>query len=89
MDNDLFTLEQNYPNPFTESTTIKFNLLETEEVTLTIRNMYGVVVQVLVSEMLPSGNHQYRWEASQVASGTYFYMLRAGSQVLVKKMVIY
>ncbi len=55
MDADLFTLQQNYPNPFSVSTTIKFNLKDTEEVTLTVTNIYGVVVQVLVLKKLPAG----------------------------------
>lgn len=83
-----FTLEQNFPNPFSEMTSIRFNLVKGDEVNLKIINMLGETVQVLVSEKLPSGEYMYQWNADGVSPGIYFYSMTVGNQVQVKKMVV-
>ena len=94
-----FELSQNYPNPFNPSTTIKFTLPSPEDggstlsTTLKIYNVLGKVVRTLIDEPMAPGVHHKIWdgrdeEGNQVASGIYFYRLRAGALQDTKKMVL-
>lgn len=92
-----FTLEQNYPNPFNPSTTIRFSLPADAgrqnasgqiEVTLRVFDMLGRDVALLVDEKLQPGRYQVQFDASRLASGTYFYRLQAGTNVAVKKLMV-
>ncbi len=94
-----FELSQNYPNPFNPSTTIKFTLPSLEDggstlsTTLKIYNVLGKVVRTLIDEPMSPGVHHKIWdgrdeEGNQVASGIYFYRLRAGALQDTKKMVL-
>ncbi|GAB4331223.1 MAG: hypothetical protein Kow0037_07630 [Calditrichia bacterium] len=71
-----FRLSQNYPNPFNPETTIEFTLNRAGEVTLSVYNITGQLVQKIVNgQKLQSGRHQYRFNGSGLASGIYFYRL--------------
>jgi hypothetical protein len=83
---DGYLLEQNYPNPFNPSTTIKFGLPESSNVSLKIFNSLGEEVAVLVNENLGAGTYTYRFDASGLPSGIYIYTLQSGDQVISKKM---
>ena len=83
-----FTLNQNYPNPFNPETRIEFSLDTKSEVILTIFNILGQEVATLVDEVKAAGSHSVIWNASDVASGIYFYKLTAGDLTLTKKMVL-
>ncbi len=89
-----FALEQNYPNPFNPATTIKFALPEAANVTLKIYNITGQLVNTLVNENMAAGYHNLRWNGkttsgNPVASGLYFYHLKAGNQFeQVRKMML-
>ncbi|MDD5607662.1 MAG: 5'-nucleotidase C-terminal domain-containing protein [Ignavibacterium sp.] len=83
-----FRLEQNYPNPFNPSTTINYDLPKQSSVTLKIYNVTGEEVATLVNQDQEAGRYRIRWEASQLASGIYFYQLIAGGFVETKKMVL-
>lgn len=83
-----FSLDQNFPNPFSSNTTIGFSLDEMATVELSIYNLYGETVKVLVSEKLPAGNYRYEWNASGITSGLYIYALSVGNQRIVKKMSV-
>ena len=83
-----FNLDQNYPNPFNPATRIDFTLDRKSKVNLTIFNMLGQEVATLVDEVTAAGNHNVTWNASDVASGVYFYKLTAGDLTLTKKMVL-
>ena len=83
-----FTLKQNFPNPFNPATKIEFSLNTKSEVNLTIFNMLGQEVATLVDEVKAAGSHNVTWNASNVASGVYFYKLTAGDLTLTKKMVL-
>ncbi len=72
-----FSLEQNYPNPFNPSTTIRFLLPQASDVNLSIYNVLGERIAVVVSEHLNAGTHLVEWNASGLASGVYFYRLSA------------
>ncbi|MDP8207380.1 MAG: right-handed parallel beta-helix repeat-containing protein [Candidatus Electryonea clarkiae] len=79
-------LAQNYPNPFNSNTFINFNLAKSSSVLLSINNLLGQDVSVLVDERLASGFHTYNLSDQLPASGIYFYTLRAGEFVERKRM---
>jgi type IX secretion system substrate protein len=91
-----YQLNQNYPNPFNPTTTIEFTIPKSEFVTLKIYNLLGQEVANLVSEKLTPGEYKYTWDASQLASGMYFYRIQvrnpstgSGSYFLhTKKMIL-
>ena len=85
---DKFTLHPNYPNPFNPITTIEFYLPESGEVTLTIFNVLGEEVTTLLSASLLSGSHSYRWDASNIPSGIYYYTIQAGNNQATKKLIL-
>ena len=81
-------LRQNYPNPFRDQTTIEFRLEQAGEVTLNVFNIYGMLVETLVSQQLTAGAYSYSFRAGDLPSGIYFYSIQAQNRVQVKKMVI-
>jgi len=85
---DKIRLHQNYPNPFNPSTTIEFSLPRSGHVRLKVFNILGQVVTTLVNEELNVGTYTTQWNASGVASGVYFYRMRAGDFVDTKKLLL-
>ncbi len=83
-----FSLSQNYPNPFNPNTKINFSIPKSDYVSLRVYDMLGREVKVLVSENLSAGEYQTDFNAKGLASGMYYYSLRAGEYVDVKKMVL-
>jgi hypothetical protein len=83
-----FTLAQNSPNPFNPTTTISYHLPAASKVRLSVYDMLGREVAVLVDEEMGAGSHQARFDASGLASGTYIYRIEAGSFVQAKRMVL-
>ena len=83
-----FNLEQNYPNPFNPTTTIKFSLPEATNVCLTIYNALGQELTELVNTNLEAGFYDYRWDATNVVTGLYFYELRTDKFLSIKKMLL-
>lgn len=83
----VFQLQQNFPNPFNPSTTIRFSLPQSSFVTLRIYNMLGQLVTTLVDAIRTSGHHQVDW-SPKLPSGVYFYRIEAGSFVESKKLVL-
>jgi hypothetical protein len=81
-----FGLDQNYPNPFNPTTTIRFNLPQSELVRLEVFNVAGQRVAELVNAQLSAGVHEIPFNASALASGMYLYRLQAGSFTAVQKM---
>lgn len=81
-----FGLDQNYPNPFNPTTTIRFNLPQSELVRLEVFNVAGQRVAELVNAQLSAGVHEIPFNASSLASGMYLYRLQAGSFTAVQKM---
>ena len=88
------TLSQNYPNPFNPTTKISFNLAQdAKDVELSIYNLKGQKVKTLVRDDFSKGSYSYVWNGDNdqdkaVASGVYFYKLKAGNQTSTKKMVL-
>ena len=83
-----FGLEQNYPNPFNPSTLIKYSVPENGFVKLSIYNLVGEEVNVLVSKTVDAGFYEVTFNATNLPSGTYFYRLQTGNTVQAKKMVL-
>jgi len=86
-------LEQNYPNPFNQSTMIRFELTSPAKVRLSVVNMLGQEVAVLVHGVLPGGVHQAVWDGLTQAgvpagSGLYVCSLRAGTFHAFRKMLL-
>ena len=74
-----FALHQNYPNPFNPITTIEYQLPVESRVSVKIFNVLGQVIQVLKDEIQSAGYESVDWNASDIASGLYFYKLEATS----------
>jgi hypothetical protein len=90
---DRFVLYANYPNPFNPSTTIRFELPKNVPVQLTIHNLLGQRIRTLVDATKAPGAYSVMWDGRDsagvpVASGVYFYRLKAGSFVETKKMLM-
>jgi uncharacterized protein YdaL len=85
---DKFVLKQNYPNPFNPSTMINYQLPMINEVELSIYNILGQKVTTLVSEKQSPGYYQVEWDASNYASGIYYYMITAGEFRAIRKMIL-
>ncbi len=84
-----FSLEQNYPNPFNPSTTIKFQIPNSNFVTLEIYNLLGQKVATLVNEKLNTGTYTAEWNAAGLASGIYFYrLITSNGFSSMKKMIV-
>lgn len=84
-----FSLKQNYPNPFNPVTNIKFGIPKTSAVTLKIYDVVGREVAVLVNnELKQPGMYNIDFNASNLASGIYFYRIVAGDFSEVKKMML-
>jgi hypothetical protein len=74
-----FALHQNYPNPFNPVTTIEYQLPVESKVSVKIFNVLGQLIQVLKDEIQTAGYESVEWNASDIASGLYFYKLEATS----------
>jgi hypothetical protein len=81
-------LFQNYPNPFNPNTNIKYQIPSTNHVTLKVFDLLGREVATLVNDVKEPGTYTVRWDASGVASGVYFYRLKAGDFVETKRMLL-
>lgn len=84
----IFTLHQNFPNPFNPVTTIRYNLPIQAEAKLTIYNVMGQEVDVLLNKTINAGSHAIKWNASNIASGIYFYRLETPTRQITKKLVV-
>ena len=88
-----FRLAQNYPNPFNANTNIRFDLKSAEQVELSVYDILGRKIAVLLNESLPAGSHVVTWDGrsgdgNPAATGVYFYRLRAANFDDTKKMVL-
>ncbi|MBL7943023.1 MAG: T9SS type A sorting domain-containing protein [Flavobacteriales bacterium] len=81
-------LFQNSPNPANGSTVIKYSLTNATEVTLTVRDMTGRVVNVVTEGTVPAGMNSIELNTNGMASGVYSYTLNAGSVSLTKEMIV-
>ena len=85
---DRVMLEQNYPNPFRSSTTIRYTLQEAGAITLKVYNLNGVEVACLVREYEPAGTYEVRFNAGDLPGGMYLYKIEGAGRPVVKRMLL-
>jgi photosystem II stability/assembly factor-like uncharacterized protein len=83
-----YKLHQNYPNPFNPATKIKFQLKDAGAVNLTIYDMLGRELELLVNEELKPGTYEVNWKAANLPSGVYFYRLQTEKYNETLKMIL-
>lgn len=92
-DKNNFALSQNFPNPFSESTTISFNAPESGHYSLKIYDITNREVAVLLDNRVSAGNHSFAWNGTNSAgqsirSGIYFYQLKTSNDTVETKKIL-
>lgn len=85
---DNFSLSQNYPNPFNPVTVIRFNVKNAALVKITVFDIQGGVVEILVNEKLSPGTYEVDFDGSRYSSGIYFYRFNTDGFTETKKMIL-
>lgn len=85
---DKFELNQNYPNPFNPSTVLSYNLKTDDNVKLTVFNLVGQSVRVLVDGYQTTGYYEVVFDATDLPAGIYLYKLQVGDYSSVKRMTL-
>jgi hypothetical protein len=88
-----FALHENYPNPFNPTTTLRFDLPEVSDITLTIYNMLGQKVKIFNMQSTPAGYHAIKWNGKNdnnqsVSGGVYIYKLQSRQKMQMRKMIL-
>jgi len=83
-----YRLDQNYPNPFNPTTTIDFALKQSGHTTIKIYDALGREIVTLVDKKMEAGNYQVIFKALNLASGIYFYKIKSGNFMALKKMIL-
>lgn len=83
-----FSLGQNYPNPFNPATTINYRIPEISNVELSVVDILGNRVALLVNEVKAAGNYDVTFDASNLPSGVYFYQIKTDNYTNIKKMML-
>ena len=83
-----FNLYNNYPNPFNPATKIKFDIAKQTNAKLTVYDLTGRQVAVIVDQQMNPGKYEISFDAAKYASGVYFYKLETGYFTNVKKMLL-
>lgn len=81
-------LGQNYPNPFHSETFIQYSLAEAGRVSISLYDMNGKLVKVLINGLRESGTHSLRFNSATLSNGIYFYKMQSGNFSAVRKMII-
>ena len=91
---DVYSLSQNFPNPFNPNTVIRYSVPHSSEISLNIYDALGNLIKEIVNGRQSAGNYEIDINAHELingkdlASGVYFYSLRSGSIVITKRMVL-
>lgn len=90
---DTFVVNQNFPNPFNQTTIISYGLPQSSQVTLTVYNVKGSKIIELVNENQNAGFHSVNWDGmdssgKKISTGQYIYKIQAGYYSYVKKMML-
>jgi hypothetical protein len=83
-----YSLLQNIPNPFSQTTSIQYTLPSVQNVSITLYDESGRLIRELVNGTQPAGNHTISFEQDNLQSGVYFYQMKAGDFVKTRKMMI-
>ncbi len=84
----VYSIAQNFPNPFNPTTMINYQLPMTNHVSLKVYDAIGREVATLVNEVKEAGSYSAQFDASKFSSGIYFYMIKAGNFTATKKLVL-
>jgi hypothetical protein len=89
----VFSLGNNYPNPFNPVTKINFELYQSSWVELVVFDLRGTVVKTLIEQYLLPGQYTFGWDGKnqqgqEAAAGVYFYRLRTAAKIATRKMVL-
>jgi len=83
-----FILYQNYPNPFNPVTNIQYNLYARQKIKITILDIKGRIVQILLNRTQSEGSYSIPWNASDLPTGTYFVQIESGNLKQIKKCLL-
>jgi len=83
-----FLLYQNSPNPFNNSTTIKFEIIKNDYYSLEIFDVLGRIVEIIFNEMKSPGFYELHYDASNLSSGVFYYKLSNSINQQVKKFLL-
>lgn len=84
----VFALYQNFPNPFNPKTNIQFDIPRVTLTRITVYDILGKEVDLVVNQVLAPGKYNYDFDASNLSSGIYFYKIEAGNFIEKKKMIV-
>ncbi|MBT3228346.1 MAG: T9SS type A sorting domain-containing protein [Candidatus Marinimicrobia bacterium] len=85
---DQLELYENFPNPFNPSTSLRFTLSFASHIKLSVFDLAGKQIDVLISDYLPAGNHQIVWNAQNQVSGVYLVRLESGTETQIRRMTL-
>lgn len=83
-----YKLFQNFPNPFNPSTKISYKIKKEGNVSLTVFNLVGQEISMLVNEKQSAGNYEVEFDASELTTGVYLYKLQINGYTSVKRMTV-
>ncbi|HBC47010.1 MAG TPA: hypothetical protein DCZ43_08190, partial [candidate division Zixibacteria bacterium] len=83
-----FSISQNYPNPFNAQTTIRYTLPTASDVSIDIFDITGRKIETIISGRQDAGEYEAVWNAADLASGIYFYKLKAGEYSKTEKCIL-
>lgn len=84
----IYSLSQNFPNPFNPETNIKFVIPKSEFVTIKVYDIVGKEVKELVNQNMTAGEYKVGFDGTGVESGVYFYKINAGEFTQTRKMIL-
>jgi hypothetical protein len=83
-----YSLDQNYPNPFNPTTTIRYAIPEDNFVSIKLYHVLGNEVITLVNEQKQAGRYEMLFNASNIASGVYYYQINSGNFTQTRKLML-
>ncbi|HEX9253479.1 MAG TPA: T9SS type A sorting domain-containing protein [Ignavibacteriaceae bacterium] len=83
-----YSLDQNYPNPFNPTTTIRYAIPQDNFVSIKLYDVLGNEVITLVNEQRQAGRYEMLFNAADIASGVYYYQIKAGDFIRTKKLLL-
>jgi hypothetical protein len=83
-----YSLGQNYPNPFNPTTTINYSIKSAGDVSLKVYDILGTEVASLVNEVKEPGNYSVTFDAANLPSGMYVYILSINNFIYTKKLIL-